>query len=108
MIPEIVTEELIPKSYLDLERLLMSISEGLRIESDKIMGKKKKYNLCFSTDSLDSIEYDLERTKEIFEGTIPILTRVQISKLCEEYEIELDDLELESALLFRVEQDLRT
>ena len=95
-----VTEELIPKSYLDLERLLMSISEGLRIESDKIMGKKKKYNLCFSTDSLDSIEYDLERTKEIFEGTIPILTRVQISKLCEEYEIELDDLELESALLF--------
>ena len=95
-----VTEELIPKSYLDLERLLMSISEALRIKTDKLLGKKKRYSLCFSTDSLDSIEYDLERSRQIFEGTVPILTRVQIISLCQEYEIELEDIELESALLF--------
>ena len=95
-----VTEELIPKSYLDLERLLMSISEALRIKTDQLLGRKKRYSLCFSTDSLDSIEYDLDRSRQIFEGTVPILTRVQISNLCQEYGIELEDIELESALLF--------
>jgi len=96
-----VTKELIPKSYLDLERLIISMSGALAMrgkKSGKVRSRHRIASICFSSmDSLNSIE---KLELNLSDREIPVLTRLEIVDLCSQHGIELDRQELELALRF--------
>ena len=77
-----VVDEMIPKSYLDLENVIMKTVSSVRSRQSKTQsdrGFRRKLSLCFGRKS----ETDSNIGNDIIdELEVPIMQRKQIAELC--------------------------
>ena len=97
-----IVDELIPKSYLDLEELIIKTATTVRARHQT--GKKKNsqiqpFSFCFQRNSLTDSEAGTELSV-LTDLTVPIIRRKELAEICAQHGIDLKYDELDSALRF--------